>query len=596
MELNKPPNATISNILFLVKLTNKYAPGFIFMEIIHGILMGLFTTADVVFIKFFYEAMERGETYTEIIKIIVIVIMVMLINQIWFQFYRNVIRPSLQQTLQTKLHRYLFDHARNLDLAFYEKTDFYEKFIWAMNRSDGQISALLQMISNTITMIISILVTTVVMVSVSVTMAIFAIATSFLTVVLQRMSIKNRYNQNVEINKIDRKLGYYERVFYTPDHAKELRLSNISDLLIKKYNEDLRNKCNISEKYNLRGIKYDFPLVLTSRLMQPIVYLVLLLQGMTIGGGTIAGIAVAYSAFWNLRGRLQAIIDLSVRIAEMGLYTDIIRTFMETKSNLKTGSNTLTHIECINSIHLDFGYTQNKQVLYDINLSIQRGEKIALVGYNGSGKTTFIKLLLHLYRPNSGSIKYNGIDVSEYEKELLISNTGVVFQDHQIYALPLSENVLCDTCNNNNREKVEPALRAASFNLEDFNYEYGIDTELTKEFVSEGVNVSGGEKQKISIARIFAHDYDFIILDEPSASLDPMAEYELYNYIDEQARDKAVIFISHRLSTTKNADCIYMFENGRVIEKGTHKELMSLNGKYAQMFRIQAEKYAAKTD
>ena len=596
MEMKKPKTTTISNVQFLVNLTSKYAPGYFFLEVLNGVLLGIFTTVDVVFIKYFYEALEREKVYTEIVKIMFMVILVMLIHQIWFQLYRNVIRPSCQQTLQARLQCHLLEHARNLDLAFYEKKDFYEKFIWAMNRSDGQISGLLQMISNTITMIISILVTTVVMMSVSITMTIFAVATSFLTVFLQRMSTKNRYHQNVEVNKIDRRLGYYERVFYAPDYAKELRLSHVSDLLISKYKVDLQNRRGIFETYNFKGLKYDFPLVLTSRLMQPIVYLVLLLQGITTGGGTIAGIAVAYSAFWNLRGRLQAIMDLSVRIAEMGLYTDIIRTFLETKSDLNVGSKTIPRIERVSSSHLDFGYTPTRKVLHDVTISIQRGKKIALVGYNGSGKTTFIKLLLHLYQPTSGSVQYNDVDVSEYDRESLISKTGIIFQDHQLYALSLAENILCDMCSAHDHEKIKSALWTVRFDLEDLHYKQGIETQLTREFDPNGVNVSGGEKQKIAIARLFAHDYDLLVLDEPSSSLDPTAEYELYRYLEEQAGDKAVIFISHRLSTTKNADYIYMFEEGHIIEKGTHKELMNADGKYAQMFRVQAEKYAIKRD
>ena len=471
-----------------------------------------------------------------------------------------------------------------------------ENFIWAMNRSDGQISALLQMISNTVTMIVSIMVTTAVMISVSMVMAIFAIATSLLTVFLQRMSVKNKYKQNLDINKIDRRLGYFERVFYTADHAKELRLSNIPDVLIAKYNVDLQEKCDTSIKYNVKGMKYDLPLNLTSRLMQPIVYLILLLQGISSGGGNIAGIAVAYSAFWNLRGRIQAIMDLSVRIAEMGLYTNIIRTFLETEPSVKAGSKTLTNVEHISCTDLCFSYNSNKQVLHDINMSIQKGEKVALVGYNGSGKTTFIKLLLHLYQPDSGNIHYNGFDVSDYTKESLISHTGVVFQDYRIYALSIAENVLCDRRGGQDHNQVENALLNASFKSEDFSFINGIDTELTKEFVPEGVNLSGGESQKVSVARIFAHNYDLIVLDEPSASLDPIAEYELYNHIEKFAKDKALIFISHRLSATKNADRIYMFENGRVIEVGNHVELMKLNGKYAQMFRIQANKYKTEAN
>ena len=135
------------------------------------------------------------------------------------------------------------------------------------------------------------------------------------------------------------------------------------------------------------------------------------------------------------------------------------------------------------------------------------------------------------------------------------------------------------------------ALNKATFLMDDMGFENGIETELTREFFTTGVNLSVGESQKIAISRVFAHDYGLIIMDEPSSSLDPIAEHELYNHIDEVSKDKAVIFISHRLSTTRNADYIYMFDKGRVIEAGTHKQFMDLDGKYAEMFNVQAEKY-----
>ena len=230
-------------------------------------------------------------------------------------------------------------------------------------------------------------------------------------------------------------------------------------------------------------------------------------------------------------------------------------------------------------------------MLHDICVSVKKGEKIALVGYNGSGKTTFVKLLVNLYRPNFGTILYNGYDVSEYSKESLIEKTGLVFQDYKLYALSIAENVYCDLVENIDEGCVAFALNEVNFKLDDFAFKSGIFTELTKEFTSDGIILSGGESQKVAISRVFAHDYDLIILDEPSASLDPITEYNLYRHIEKKTDGKTIIYISHRLSTTRNADRIYMFKNGRIIETGNHSELMEMNGEYAYMYRIQAEKF-----
>ena len=199
--------------------------------------------------------------------------------------------------------------------------------------------------------------------------------------------------------------------------------------------------------------------------------------------------------------------------------------------------------------------TFDKKTLYsNASFKVFKNDKIGIVGENGAGKTTFIKLLLRLYEQASGQIRYNGQDASAYSRESICENLGAVFQDYQLYALPISENVLCDGYAPHFEWTVKRALKNASFDIDSMEFEAGVETELTKEFYNEGVNLSGGESQKIAIARVFSHDYGLIIMDEPSSSLDPKAEYALYRHIDEIAKDKAVIYISHRLSTTKNAD------------------------------------------
>ena len=580
-----------SDVFYLLKLARKYAPWFIWLEIISGALMGLFTSADVIFIKCFYDALAAEQSFRFVLAIIGAIIAVAFLHQLWFQLYRSVLRPICELKLQTRLNLELFDHARKLDIACYEKNDFYNHFVWAMNRSDAQISALLFTISNAITMIVAICVTTTVLISISVFLTVFTVATSAFTIFLQQKIVKNKYQHDVDANVIDRKIQYYERVFYTGEHAKELRISRVSDTLIKKYDEELQKKHTLDVKYGYRGLKFELPLTLSSNLMQPIVYFLLLYQIMEKGVGTISSIAVTFSAFWNLRGRIQAVIDLGVRISELSLYAEQIRTFLETKPTISHGNSHMDQFESLECNNVFFGYTPDKAILNDINFHIKRGEKIAIVGYNGAGKTTFIKLLLRLYEQAAGQIRYNDQDASAYSQESICENFGAVFQDYQLYALPISENVLCDHYSSHFERNVKSALKKASFDIDSMGFEHGVETELTKEFYNNGVCLSSGESQKIAISRVFSHDYGLIIMDEPSSSLDPKAEYALYRHIDEVSRNKAVIFISHRLSTTKNADYIYMFDNGRIVEAGTHLQLMNLKGKYAEMFKLQAKNY-----
>ena len=245
--------------------------------------------------------------------------------------------------------------------------------------------------------------------------------------------------------------------------------------------------------------------------------------------------------------------------------------------------------------HVDFGYLPGKQVLRDVTLTVEPGQKIALVGYNGSGKTTLVKLLLRLYDPDSGKICYHGNDIRDYQVMAYRRSVGSVFQDFKIYAASLKENVLMDVEKNGSREenyRVEQALYDAHFTLEDNRLSYQIETPLTTEFEKDGVNLSGGEAQKVAIARTLYRRQNLIIMDEPSSALDPLAEYRLNQELNEIAKDKTVIFISHRLSTVRDADCIYMMENGRIVESGTHEQLLSKGGKYAAMWKMQAGLYA----
>lgn len=226
-------------------------------------------------------------------------------------------------------------------------------------------------------------------------------------------------------------------------------------------------------------------------------------------------------------------------------------------------------------------------------MTIHPYEKVAIVGYNGAGKTTLIKLLMRLYDPTEGGIYIGDTNIKEYDVEKYRKEFAAVFQDYQIFAATLGENVVMDYVKEQEKEKVQSALLHSSFDDKLKKLPLGINTPLTKEFEKDGVDLSGGEKQKVAIARAFYKDSHYAVMDEPSSALDPIAEYKLNQNMMEIAKNRTVIFISHRLSTTVMADKIYMFERGEIIEQGSHSELMALDGKYAEMFKKQAINYQA---
>lgn len=218
--------------------------------------------------------------------------------------------------------------------------------------------------------------------------------------------------------------------------------------------------------------------------------------------------------------------------------------------------------------------------------------KIAIVGYNGAGKTTLIKLIMRLYDPNEGEILLNGVNIKEYDVEEYRRKIGTVFQDFKIFAATVKENVLLDFADTGSDEAVISSLEKSGFSDRLSTLSDSLSTDLTTEFEEKGVNLSGGEAQKLAVARVFYKNANLIILDEPSSALDPLAEYHLNRSMLHAAEHKSVVLISHRLSTTRLADRIYMLEQGRIIEEGTHAQLLAQGGKYAQMWRVQAGQYA----
>lgn len=230
--------------------------------------------------------------------------------------------------------------------------------------------------------------------------------------------------------------------------------------------------------------------------------------------------------------------------------------------------------------------------LKNVNMKFEVGKRLAVVGMNGSGKTTFIKLLCRLYDPTEGEILLNGINIRKYNYAEYMSIFSVVFQDFKLFSLKLGENVASQTTYD--KEKVMDALQKAGFGEKLKEMPDGIDTYLYKDYNKDGINVSGGEAQKIAIARALYKDAPFIILDEPTAALDPIAEAEIYSKFNEIAGDKTAIYISHRLSSCKFCDEIAVFHEGAVIEQGTHDALLAdKNGKYYELWHAQAQYYTA---
>lgn len=583
---------TILNICYVLKIAWKCVPSYIIWEMLYGIFMGLWGSVAIVFTQVFYENLFGDTDFYKILRILSFMLTITVVFHLWIQWYLNVYKPQKKQLLNYKVNKILFRKNIELDVNCYNNPEFYNDFVWAMSECDTQIIGVIESISNTFQHIIALLISSGVMASVSPILSIIAILTSVIHIVLQNFWIKSDLERRTALNPLNRKNSYYEHLYNTPDYAKEIRISHVSDIIFDKYIENLKQIKDTHIKYNTKILKYIIPFNLMSGIMQPIVYGILFYQIIVLKTLSIASLAIAFSVFWALRYRIQNVIDLIMRYHQHGLYIERIRKYMEYKSDICSGFLAAPEFKSIELKNVSFGYHSEKTVLNNVNMVINKGEKIAIVGYNGAGKSTLVNLILHLYNPDEGIILYNGKNINEYDVNSFRLRVGVVFQDYRIFALSLAENVICDIYRNElDEDRVMNALKNACFEQKLYILPNGINSELTKEFYSDGFNLSGGESQKIALSRIFSYPYDLIIMDEPSASLDPQSEYELNKNIKKYAKDKTVVIISHRLSTTCDMDRIYMFENGAIVERGTHSELLEKEGKYAYIFNLQADKY-----
>lgn len=242
--------------------------------------------------------------------------------------------------------------------------------------------------------------------------------------------------------------------------------------------------------------------------------------------------------------------------------------------------------------NVSFGYDKGRMVLKNISMEIGAGEKIAIVGYNGAGKSTLVKILLRLCLPEEGEVLMDGKPAETYSLKAYRGRFATAFQESNLYALTAAENVLMDVYTEDRREAVEEALRKAGIRERLPEGEAGLRSEMTKEFSEEGIELSGGQTQKLALSRVYAEEKGIIILDEPSSALDPVSESRMYQAMLKSAEGKTLILISHRLSLVREADRIYYLEDGRIEEAGSHEELLGKNGKYAALWHVQADRYA----
>lgn len=404
---------------------------------------------------------------------------------------------------------------------------------------------------------------------------------------------KYEYSQKEKAADKDRRTFYVFDTMYDFAYGKDIRIYDLKNILIDKFKKFRGGRIDISNDVQEKQLKVKIVDVILLVIREFVVYGYLiynvLFTGMSIGDFT-----MYFSTINGFGDWMKGILDDLANIKAQNMYLDDMREFLEIKSEdkEKTRDIPIDSSYEIEFKNVSFKYPKTDKYIYkNLSLKIKKGQRLAIVGINGAGKTTFVKLLCRLYEPTSGKILINGVNIKDFSKEEYYKILSVVFQDIKTFAFTVAENVSLENLEDVDREKVLHCIEKAGVGDKINSLQKGIDTSLLKILDGEGVELSGGENQKLALARALYKNGKIVILDEPTSALDAVAEYNIYKGFDELIGDKTAIYISHRLASTKFCDVIAFFENGEIVEYGTHEELLKKNGKYSDMFNIQAQYY-----
>jgi len=584
---------------------NKYALSLMWkicpQQVIHkGIirLLGYFEWLfySAFFMKYIIESMVSDKKFSSIVLFVIITMATFAGISLYNNYVSGVIQPVTQITVNNKLYALIFKKARNVELACFEDDSFYNKYMLALDKADERLIEMVEVIWGIILGAIATVIAFFLLYKIDKQAILFVVFPIMGNFVFNKVLAKIVFERNRDMAPYNRKMEYVNRVMYMSDYAKEVRLTGVFSLMKKHYHESVQGLINTTFKYTKKGMIFHW--------LQVIFTFSFIFEGLLIYGAyrtmvshtlSLAELSVLSSIMVSSTWILITFTEFLMKGLKNGLFMWNLRSFLEYQEKIPEnfdGDDVGDSISSIEFRNVSFSY-KDEMVIKNLSFEIKSGKTYALVGYNGAGKSTIIKLLMRFYDPTEGEILCNGRNIKEYNLEKYRKLFATAFQDCKIFPMTVGENVLMNKMEDVDRECVKNALVMAGVYEKINSLTKGIDTILTKEFVDDGAVLSGGEYQKIGVARAFLSQSAVKIFDEPSSALDPISEYHLFDNIIKNSKGKTVLFISHRLSSVKNADWVFVLEGGKIKEQGTHQMLLDQQGLYAEMYTKQAENYLA---
>ena len=585
----------IKNIFWLYKPYIKYGKLFVFLSLFFWLLVVPASNFINVYLpNKIIEFLGNNRPFKEIIVLVITFQLFLMFQPLYENIFNMFCKNKMLAKIEMQLNRDIYERAIKTDYKYIDNPEYYNSYTWAISEYANKAAE----VQNLINRMSSAFITMISMLAIIATISPIAIVVMVVGVLVENaMHIITNYfdvKKDTEIMPYDRRLGYYHRVFYQRDYAADLKSTNLKKYIFQEYEKAKESKLGIIQKYAWKMIGWAIAGTFTFYVVRTFIII-------NIAYGIYTGNIKSVGSYVTMMLAVQKLNDtlneLFYRVKDgnlLSMYVAKIRVFFDMKSEVEVETikkRTLPQgFYSVNFNDVYFKYANSKFAVTNFNIKINEGEKIAIVGENGAGKSTLVKLLLRLYDVTSGCITINGVNIREYNIDEFRCKIGVAFQSSIVYALSFAKNI--ELYNGVNEDKLRTIVDKLKLNkiLEKSGADFS--TELTREFDENGIMLSGGEVQKIGIARLLTGDFGLLLLDEPSSALDPIAEYEMTKLILDSSNRSTTIMVAHRLSTVRNADRIILVDGGTIKEVGTHDELMIKKGKYFEMFTKQAENYS----
>ena len=511
---------------------------------------------------------------------------------------RNIAQQLIQERMTLQVQLMVMQHAAKLDLPFFEESASYDLLRRAQQDAATRPLMMVNAAFGLIQTIITFASMVALLLALNWVLAVVALVSPVPAFIADARYGWRGYNLSRWASPLRRRMQYLTTLVTTDTYAKEVKLFGLGDYFIDRFG--LLSRTYYDRQRRLITARYIVGFLWSSitTLAGSVTYLYVALQAVR-GILSLGDLTLYTQAASSVQSSIQGILSGFSGLYEHNLYLNNLYELMETPTGIQAPAHPRPLPDPLRGEvvfdHVSFGYPgSGAHALTDVSFRIAPGETLAVVGRNGAGKTTLIKLICRLYDPTEGRILLDGIDIRELDPDQLRASIGAMFQDFVAYQATASENVgLGDLPDLTNADAIEAAARKGGAHELISGLPFGYDTPLGKWF-DQGANLSGGEWQKVALGRAFMRDARILVLDEPTSALDAQAEYELFERLRRLSEGRTAVYISHRFSTVRQADRILFLERGRLVEEGTHDELMALGGRYARLFTMQASAYTGE--